>query len=375
MDADGRGCDWSYRAKIGLTSLGSQRSHPHTIPANIFDSQRSRLLNMPSLEIDMSHRKSSRRSFLAASAALSASAIAAPAVMSATSRKKELHVAAVGVNGMGWSDLSSIGSHASVRFVGFCDIDDRRFDKADAEFRGVPHFADYRVMLGELGDKVDAVIVATPDHMHAPIAMAAMKMGKHIYCQKPLTHTVWEARQMQLLAAKMDLTTQMGNQIHSAMEYRLGVRLIQDGAIGKVKEVHSWVGVQGRQYNNGLAERPAAGTAPSSVQWDLWIGAAPERPFAAEVYHPFNWRNWQDFRFRSDGRFRLPYPRSRVHRPWTESTNVNHRRECRDESGSLAGTRNDHISVSRERTYRWQHTQNCLARRWFEAAKGTRAIA
>ncbi len=137
MDADGRGCDWSYRAKIGLTSLGSQRSHPHTIPANIFDSQRSRLLNMPSLEIDMSHRKSSRRSFLAASAALSASAIAAPAVMSATSRKKELHVAAVGVNGMGWSDLSSIGSHASVRFVGFCDIDDRRFDKADAEFRGV----------------------------------------------------------------------------------------------------------------------------------------------------------------------------------------------------------------------------------------------
>ncbi|MFN9719809.1 MAG: Gfo/Idh/MocA family protein [Planctomycetota bacterium] len=239
--------------------------------------------------------QTSRRSFLAASAALSASVFATPAIMSASHRRKQLHVAAIGVNGMGWTDLSSVGKHPGVQFVGFCDIDDARFDKVDAEFKGVPHYSDYRVLLNELEAKVDAVIVATPDHMHAPIAMAAMQMGKHVYCQKPLTHTVWEARQMKLMAAKMNLTTQMGNQIHSAAEYRLGVRLIQDGAIGKVKEVHSWVGVQGRQYNDGLAERPTAAPTPPGIHWDLWLGAAPERPFAPNVYHPFNWRNWQDF--------------------------------------------------------------------------------
>ena len=190
--------------------------------------------------------------------------------------------------------LSNIGSHASVKFVGFCDIDAARFDKADAAFGGVPHFADYRQLLADLGEKVDAVIVSTPDHMHAPIAMAAMKHGKHVYCQKPLTHTVWESRQMRLLAEQKKLTTQMGNQIHSNAEYRQGVKLIQDGAIGKIREVHSWVGVQGRQYCN-RTDRPADAPVPAGVNWDLWLGAAPARAFAADVYHPFKWRDWQDF--------------------------------------------------------------------------------
>jgi predicted dehydrogenase len=195
---------------------------------------------------------------------------------------------------MGWTDLSSVGSHPKVQFVGFCDIDSSRFAQADQKFPGVAHFADYREMLAELGDKVDAVIVSTPDHMHAPAAMMAMHMGKHMYCQKPLAHTVWESRQMSLLAQKRNLTTQMGNQIHSAAEYRLGVKLIHQGVIGKIREVHSWVGVQGRQYNNRI-NRPEAGVAPKNVQWDLWLGAAPERPFAPDVYHPFKWRDWQDF--------------------------------------------------------------------------------
>ena len=235
-----------------------------------------------------------RRRFLAQSAAAVATAFAAPAIVRASTLQQELRVAAVGVNGMGWSDLSSIGSHGKVKFVGFCDIDGSRFDKADAAFPGVPHFADYRQLLTELSDKIDAVIVSTPDHMHAPIAMMAMRAGKHVYCQKPLTHTVWESRQMRLMAAKMNVTTQMGNQIHSAAEYRLGVRLIHDGAIGKVREVHSWVGVQGRQYCN-RTDRPPAAEIPAGVNWDLWLGAAAERPFAADVYHPFKWRDWQDF--------------------------------------------------------------------------------
>lgn len=239
-------------------------------------------------------RTISRRSILVSSASLAASALAFPNLVRAATLKQELHVACVGVNGMGWTDLSSIGSHAKVKFVGFCDIDSQRFDLADKAFPDVPHFADYREMFSTLGDKFDAVIVATPDHSHAPAAMRAMWMGKHIYCQKPLTHTVWESRQMRLLAQKNNLTTQMGNQIHSASEYRTGVQWIHDGLIGKVKEVHSWVGVQGRQYCN-RTDRPAETPVPTTVNWDLWLGAAAERPFAPDVYHPFKWRDWQDF--------------------------------------------------------------------------------
>ncbi|HCP13650.1 MAG TPA: gfo/Idh/MocA family oxidoreductase [Planctomycetaceae bacterium] len=238
-------------------------------------------------------QSSGRRQFLKQSVALSG-LLGAPGVLRAANRHKQLNVAAVGVNGMGWSDLNNIGTHDGVHFAGFCDIDSSRFDKADAAYPGVKHWADYREMFDQLGTGFDAVIVSTPDHMHAPVAMAAMKMGKHVYCQKPLTHTVWEARQLNQMAAKAGVITQMGNQIHSAKEYRLGVRLIQDGAIGKVQAVHSWVGVQGRQYCQ-RTDRPAAAEVPAGVNWDLWLGAAQERPFAADVYHPFKWRDWQDF--------------------------------------------------------------------------------
>jgi len=235
-----------------------------------------------------------RRSFVSNTAAIAAGTIVAPAFVRAQTLRQELHVACVGVNGMGWSDLSSVGKHAKVKFVGFCDIDQNRFNLADQAYPGTPHFADYREMLTELGDQVDAVIVSTPDHMHAPIAMMAMKNGKHVYCQKPLTHTVWESRQMRLLAQQKNLTTQMGNQIHSAAPYRLGVQLIRKGTIGKVKEVHSWVGVHGQQYSV-RKDRPNPAAVPNHVHWDLWLGAAPERPFSPDVYHPFKWRDWQDF--------------------------------------------------------------------------------
>lgn len=234
----------------------------------------------------------SRRVFLKQSA-LAASTLGFPAVLRSASPNSQLRVAVVGVNGMGFSDLKNIGSHAAVSFAGFCDIDSTRFDKADEAFPGVPHFADFREMLATLGDQVDAVSVATPDHMHAPVAMAAMRAGKHVYCQKPLAHTVWEARQMRLLAEKTGVVTQMGNQIHSNLEYRLGTRLIKEGAIGKVKEVHSWVSVTGNERTK-LLEPPAAEAPPAHVNWDLWIGAAPMRDYSP-AYHPFVWRDWQDF--------------------------------------------------------------------------------
>ena len=233
-----------------------------------------------------------RRSFLKQTA-LAASTLGFPAVLRSASPNSKLQVACVGVDGMGFSDLKNVGSHAAVQFVGFCDIDSNRFAKADEAFPGVPHFADFREMFAKLGDTVDAVTVATPDHMHAAVAMAAMRAGKHVYCQKPLAHTVWEARQMRLLAEKAGVTTQMGNQIHSNLEYRLGTRLIREGAIGKIKEVHSWVGVTGNERTK-LLEPPAPEKVPDHVNWDLWIGVAPMRDYAP-VYHPFVWRDWQDF--------------------------------------------------------------------------------
>ncbi len=236
----------------------------------------------------------SRRTFLHQSGLLLTGATTAVAAPRPRSINEQLRVAAVGVNGMGWSDLSNVGSHPSVRFTAFCDIDQSRFDRAAAAFEGVRQWQDYRRMFDDAADQIDAVIVSTPDHMHASIAMQALALGKHVYCQKPLTHTVWEARQMRLLAEQKGVTTQMGNQIHSHQAYRTGVRLIQDGAIGKVTQVHSWVGVQGRQYCN-RTDRPPASAVPAGVDWNLWLGAAPERPFAADVYHPFKWRDWQDF--------------------------------------------------------------------------------
>lgn len=252
----------------------------------------SAMRNTPSLP-----HASSRRRFLKGAA----TAISAPFILPSGSFSKPLNstlqVAMIGADGMGYSDLKNIGSHEKVKFVGFCDIDSSRFDKADKDYPGVPHYADYMEMYAKLGDSLDAVCVATPDHSHARASIEAMKLGKHVYCQKPLAHTVWECRQMRLWAEKTGVITQMGNQIHSDLAYRLGVRLLREGAIGKIKEVHSWVSVDGRERTS-FDDRPPKSlesTPPASVNWDLWIGGAPMRPYVADAYHPFVWRDWQDF--------------------------------------------------------------------------------
>jgi predicted dehydrogenase len=239
----------------------------------------------------------SRRGFLKTAAA----AIGAPFILPSGSFSKPLNstlqVAVIGADGMGFSDMTNVGSHAKVKFVGFCDIDSNRFAKADKAFPGVAHFADYMEMYSKLGDGLDAVCVATPDHSHARASIEAMKRGKHVYCQKPLAHTVWECRQMKLWAEKTGVITQMGNQIHSDIAYRLGVRLLREGVIGKIKEVHSWVSVDGRERTS-FDDRPPKSlesAPPANVNWDLWIGPAPMRPYVSDAYHPFVWRDWQDF--------------------------------------------------------------------------------
>ncbi len=218
-----------------------------------------------------------------------------PAVVRAANLNGRVQVASVGVSGMGHTDVHNISKHERVKYVGFCDIDTRNFERVDKLAPGTPHFADFRVMLEKLGDTVDAVAVSIPDHMHARVAIEAMKRKKHVYVQKPLAHTVWECRQMRLWAEKVGVVTQMGNQVHSQVEYRMATQLQRAGTIGKVKEVYSWCQFTGNERTR-LLEPPAQGdTVPKEVNWDLWIGGAQMRPYVEGLYHPFAWRDWQDF--------------------------------------------------------------------------------
>ncbi len=180
----------------------------------------------------------SRRRFLTTAAVAT---LGFPALVRARNLNSRLQVVAVGCDGKGFDDIKEIGSHAAVKYVGFCDVDAGRFRHADAAFPGVPHHADFRAMFAQLGDGFDAAIVSTPDHMHALPALLAMRMKKHVYLQKPLAHSIEEARLLRLEAARHGVRTQMGNQIHSRSEYRTAVRLIQEGRIGKVRATHSWL--------------------------------------------------------------------------------------------------------------------------------------
>ena len=210
---------------------------------------------------------------------------------------ERLNVASIGTGGKGWDDLTQVAKSPIVNVTALCDIDESQahLGRAAEKFSSAAKFTDYRKLLDDANQKTfDAVIVSTPDHMHAPIALPAMQLGKHVYCQKPLTHTVHEARQMRLAATKYKVVTQMGNQIQSHQFYRTAVKLVHDGAIGKVKEVHAW---QSGHMGWILADdRPATkDEVPSTVHWDEWLGVAPERPYIGKVYHSFNWRGWQDF--------------------------------------------------------------------------------
>jgi len=237
----------------------------------------------------------SRRSLLQASGATCA-VLAAPALVRGQNLNSKLQIAGIGCDGKGLSDITEMDGHADTQLVGFCDVDLSRTKNARKLAPEAPVFQDFRDMMSELGDSVDAVTVSTPDHMHAFIGLDVMRRGKHVFCQKPLTHNVWEARQMALQAKKSGVITRLGNQIHSHKFYRTAVRAIQQGTIGKVKEVQIWCVVpgHGRSYHLSRPENPVA--PPDTVNWDHWIGVAPMRPFGKwKVYHPWGWRDWQDF--------------------------------------------------------------------------------
>mgnify|MGYP001627944069 CR=1 FL=1 len=238
-----------------------------------------------------------RRDFVKTTAALSTLA-AAPAIVRGQNLNSKVQLASIGSDGKGWSDTKEMATHDTVEHVAFCDIDLSRTMNVRKLRPNAPIFQDYREMLATLGDKIDAVTVSTPDHMHAYITLDAMRQGKHVYCQKPLTHNVWENRQVKLQAAKSGVITRLGNQIHSHEYYRTAVQTIQAGKIGKITRVHSWVGTTGHG-KSGFIDRPKqTATAPDEIAWDNWIGVAPMRPFVdskLRCYHPWGWRDWQDF--------------------------------------------------------------------------------
>jgi predicted dehydrogenase len=202
---------------------------------------------------------------------------------------EKIAFASIGVSGKGGSDSHDAGSSGDM--VAICDVDDKNLDNAAKKYPGAKKFNDFRKMLDEMGKSIDAVTVSTPDHIHAPASLMAMRMKKHCFCQKPLTHSIYEARLMAETAKEMKVATQMGNQGTAGDSLRRAAAMLRAGAVGTVKEVHVWTN---RPIWPQGGERPKPEECPSSLHWDLWLGPAPKRPYA-KGYHPFAWRGWWDF--------------------------------------------------------------------------------
>ena len=236
--------------------------------------------------------KIKRRSFIKNTSLAVSSISLLPLSELANSSKKKLRTAHIGVGGMGMEDLTFMSSHKSVQVVALCDVDSNNLKKAHEMFPKAKIYKDYRVMLNEMHKKIDAVVVSTPDHTHAPASMKAMEMGKAVYCQKPLTHHVSEARAMRKMAEEKKLVTQMGIQVHSFYDYKLGTMLIRSGVIGKVKRVRAW---SPKNWGYDGPSPVGEDSVPTNLDWNLWLGTAPMRPYKEGVYHPGNWRKLLDY--------------------------------------------------------------------------------
>jgi predicted dehydrogenase len=235
-----------------------------------------------------------RRAFLASSATLASGLVLPSHLLHAAARPRrvspneKLNIAAIGAGGQGAGDTDGC---AGENIVALCDVDAKRLAERGAKYPKARLFRDYRVMLESMKE-IDAVIVSTPDHHHAFAAMMAMKLGKHVYCQKPMSHSVWEARVMRETAAKTKVVTQMGNQGHSYDSTRRIVELVQAGVLGEVREVHVWT--DRPIWPQGMTRPTETPPAPDHIDWDLWLGPAPKRPYHGD-YLPFKWRGWWDF--------------------------------------------------------------------------------
>jgi predicted dehydrogenase len=213
-----------------------------------------------------------------------------------TQANNKLNIAGIGVGGRGAEDVNGA---ASENIVALCDVDEKRAAQTFERYPEAKRYKDFRRMLDEMHNKIDAVVIGTPDHTHAPAGVCAMKLGKHCYCEKPLTHSVYEARMMAELAREKKLITQMGTQIHAESNYRRVVELVQTSTIGTVREVYVWLGANfsgppkpiDMSQPDAPSERPAV---PETLDWDLWLGPASYRPYHP-TYAPAGWRYWWNF--------------------------------------------------------------------------------
>ncbi len=198
---------------------------------------------------------------------------------------------------MGYHDFQNFNSHAKTKVVAICDVDKNNLDRVAKELPGVRLYRDWREMLVKEGDKIDSVNVTVPDHMHFPIAINAVRAGKHVYCQKPLCHDVAEVRALTEATRKAGVKTQLGTQAASGFGDRMGIHYVKQGLIGKVKHVYLCSNRPGAiDAYRLVGPRPKEKHAvPEQLDWDLWIGNAPERPFVPGIYHASKWRAWQDF--------------------------------------------------------------------------------
>ncbi len=242
----------------------------------------------------------SRRRFVGHAAAMAAFTVVPRHVLGGprhVAPSEKLNIAGIGVGGRGGDDLRGVESE---RIVALCDVDWQNAADAFRRYPDARRYRDFREMLDKEGDGIDAVVIATPDHVHAVASMAAIKKGRHVYCEKPLTRTVHEARALTLAAREARVATQMGNQGMAFEGNRLIKEWLWDGAIGEVREVHVWSDRPTHQgklplwWAQGI-ERPTDTPAvPEHLDWDLWLGPAPYRPYHP-AYVPFRWRGWWDF--------------------------------------------------------------------------------
>ncbi len=255
----------------------------------------------------MEQKKMTRRGFMSAAAGVAAFTVVPRHVLGGagqTPPSEKVNIAGIGVGGRGAGDLQEVGDH---NIVALCDVDWRNAAGTFRRFPNARKYKDFREMLDKEDKNIDAVIVATADHCHAVASMAAIKRGKHVYCEKPLTHTVYEARELAKAAREYKVATQMGNQGQAGEEVRLLCETIWDGAIGQVHEVHVWTdrplrGINDVYWPQGVDRPEGEDPVPDTLDWDLWIGPAPMRPYKANpenprvgVYNPFVWRGWWDF--------------------------------------------------------------------------------
>src|SRR3989475_4523002 len=241
------------------------------------------------LEHAMTQRVTRRR-FLKAGAAL-AGALSFPAVVDRKTlgANERLQIAGIGAGGKGAVD---VGYSSVEAIVSLCDVDEQNARETFTKFPAAKKYTDYRKMLEAEDKNIDAVTVSTPDHNHAPASIMAMRMAKHVYCQKPLTHSVFEARRMAEVAREKKVATQMGNQGYAHTGTRRLVEVIQGGVLGNVHEVHVWT--DRPIWPQGVDRPSDSPPVPSTLAWDLWLGPAPQRPYHP-AYVPFKWRGWWDF--------------------------------------------------------------------------------